>query len=69
MSDGNSMALSQQGGDNQAALAQTGDGNAMTASQIGMGNRLQWAQNGSNLPDLQISQIGGSAMSITQTGR
>lgn len=64
----NSVLLTQDGSDNRAALSQTGDRNAMTATQLGVGNQLAWTQNGNNLSNLGITQSGGQAMQITQTG-
>lgn len=63
----NLLNLVQDGSDNQARLTQNGDGNAMTAIQLNSGNRLEWTQNGTDLPDLEITQTGGAAMQITQT--
>ena len=62
------MALVQNGSDNRARLTQDGDANGMTAVQNGDGNRLAWSQQGSNLSDLAITQNGGQAIQITQTG-
>lgn len=67
----NDMALVQDGSDNRAVLTQEGDDNGMTATQIGEGNRLIWVQQGNNLSDLQITQMGGTEkdgqLMITQT--
>src|SRR3546814_20893503 len=64
----NSLALVQDGQDNQASLTQNGDGNMMSATQTGDANRLAWTQDGNGLSDLQIQQSGGSTLQIQQTG-
>ncbi|WP_129794165.1 hypothetical protein [Sphingosinicella sp. CPCC 101087] len=65
---GNDMMLTQDGSDNRAVLAQAGSGNEMAAAQNGDGNRLIWSQDGNNLPNLGVTQTGGQAVQITQTG-
>lgn len=69
--DNNDLMLYQSGSDNLAVLTQEGDNNGMTAAQLGEGNRLTWFQQGSNLTDLQITQVGGAEnggqLLITQT--
>lgn len=66
--DDNRLSLTQDGADNRAVLLQNGDGNAMTAVQDGDANRLIWTQHGDNLSNLGITQTGGGAMMVTQTG-
>ena len=69
----NDMTLVQDGSDNRAVLTQEGSDNGMTATQIGEGNRLIWVQQGNNLSDLQITQLGGAEkdgqLMITQTNQ
>jgi len=63
----NQMNVTQADSNNTAVLAQYGDGNAMTANQEGVGNALTWTQTGNHLSDLNITQSGASAMTITQS--
>lgn len=65
--DDNLLAMLQDGSDNQTLLTQEGDGNEMTAAQTGDGNRLIWTQRGNNISNLNITQSGAQAMSVTQT--
>lgn len=64
---GNSLLLVQNGSDNQARLTQEGNNNLMTATQTDNGNRLEWTQTGTGLSDLQINQLGGASVQITQS--
>ena len=66
--DDNRLSLTQDGADNRAVLLQNGDRNTMTAVQDGDANRLIWTQHGDNLSNLGITQTGGGAMMVTQTG-
>lgn len=65
--NGNQLTLLQDGSDNQARLTQDGNDNAMTALQLGDNNRLEWSQIGDGLPDLGVTQDGGSTIQITQS--
>jgi hypothetical protein len=64
---GNEVTLVQNGDDNDAVLAQNGTGNLMSATQNGSGNKLAWTQQGDALPDLNVTQTGSMAVTITQT--
>ncbi len=65
---GHVARIDQRGADNQATIEQHGQSHNAAVSQIGNDNQYSLFQQGHNLIGPTVTQIGGVAMNIVQTG-
>lgn len=64
----NEMTLFQSGDANSALMQQNGTSNVMQLEQLGNGNFADLSQTGVAAPLINVLQIGGMSVSISQTG-